>query len=61
MSADDKFDRLAEEIIEKFLENNPDLAIEVGRHDPYDYLLPDGSPKRFLRNLELEENGHEIH
>lgn len=55
MSADEKFDRLTEEMIEKFLENNPDWATQLGRHDPYDYLLPDGSTKRLLKNLELEE------
>jgi len=42
-------------MIEKFLEVNPDWATQLGRHDPYDYLLPDGSKKRLLMNLEWEE------
>jgi len=55
MSVDDKFDRLTEEMVDKFLESNPDFATELGLHDPYDYLLPDGSTTRLLKNLELEE------
>jgi uncharacterized protein (DUF885 family) len=55
LSGDERFDRLTEEMIEKFLENNPDWATQIGRHDPYDYMLPDGSTKRLLKNLEWEE------
>jgi len=55
MSADEKFDRLTEEMVNKFLESNPDLATELGLHDPYDYMLPDGSTTRLMKNLETEE------
>ena len=55
MNADEKFDRLTEEMIVKFFEINPDWATQLGRHDPYDYLLPDGSKKRLLMNLDWEE------
>jgi uncharacterized protein (DUF885 family) len=55
MNPDETYEKLATEMIEKFLEKNPDLATQLGRHDPYDYQLPDGSTKRFLENLRLEE------
>jgi len=55
LSADESFERLIKELVDKFLENNPELGTEVGLHDPYDYLLPNGSTMRLLRNLELEE------
>jgi uncharacterized protein (DUF885 family) len=55
VSPDEKFDLLTKEMMERFLNNNPDLATQLGRHDPYDYLLPDGSTKRLLMNLEWEE------
>lgn len=55
VNADEKFENVTKEMIDRFLENNPDIATELGLHDPYDYLLPDGSTKRLLKNLELEE------
>ena len=55
MNADQKFDQLTEEMMHKFLETNPDYATELGLHDPYDYLLPDGSTRRLLKNLEFEK------
>lgn len=55
MNSDETYEKLATEMIEEFLEKNPDLATQVGRHDPYDYQLPDGSAKRFLENLRLEK------
>jgi len=55
LNADQKFDQLTKEMIDKFLEGNPDYATQVGLHDPYDYLLPDGSTNRLLKNLEFEK------
>lgn len=55
LSADQRFDELTKEMIDKFLEFNPDYATELGLHDPYDYVLPDGSTARLLKNLKLEE------
>jgi len=55
MNADQKFDQLTKEMIARFLEINPDYATQLGLHDPYDYLLPDGSTNRLLKNLELEK------
>jgi uncharacterized protein (DUF885 family) len=55
MSADEKFEKLTNEMIGKFLEKNPDFATQLGLHDPYDYQLPKGSTERFLENLRLEE------
>jgi len=55
MNPDEAYEKLATEMIEKFLEKNPDLATQLGRHDPYDYQLPDGSTTRFLENLRMEK------
>jgi len=55
LNADQKFDQLTKEMIDKFLETNPDYATQLGLHDPYDYVWPDGSTKRLLKNLELEK------
>jgi uncharacterized protein (DUF885 family) len=55
MNADEKFEKLTDEMIGKFLEKNPDFATQLGLHDPYDYQLPKGSTERFLENLRLEE------
>jgi len=48
LSADQKFDELTKKMIDEFFSYNPDLATELGLHDPYDYLLPDGSTTRLL-------------
>ncbi|MCJ7471053.1 DUF885 family protein, partial [Candidatus Bathyarchaeota archaeon] len=55
MSADEVFESLNQEILEKFLSLNPDYATELGLHEPYDWQLADGSTKRLLDNLYLEE------
>lgn len=56
MNPDETSEKIATEMIEEFLEKNPDLATQVGRHDPYDYQLPDGSTKKFIENLALVKN-----
>jgi uncharacterized protein (DUF885 family) len=55
LNADEKFEKLTEEMLKKFLDDNPDYATELGLHEPYDYLLPDGSSARFAKNVELEK------
>lgn len=55
LSADEIFDDLTEQMIGKFLENNPDYATSLGLHDPYDCLLPRGSTERLRDNLRVEE------
>lgn len=57
MSADEVFEKLTKEFLEKFLEKNPDFATYLGLHEPYDYMLPKGSTERFLENLKLMEEG----
>jgi hypothetical protein len=42
MSADETFEKLTKEMFDKFFQNNPDYATQLGLHDPYDYLLPEG-------------------
>lgn len=49
------FDKLSQEMLERFLEKNPDFATYLGLHDPYDYLLPKGSTDRLMENLQLME------
>ena len=48
MLADEMFEKLSKETLDKFLEKNPDFATFLGLHEPYDYLLPDGSTETFV-------------
>lgn len=45
------FEKYCNEMLDKFLERNPDFGTYLGLHDPYDYLLPEGSTERLLGNL----------
>ncbi|MCS7114494.1 MAG: DUF885 domain-containing protein [Candidatus Bathyarchaeota archaeon] len=56
MSADEVFERIVNEGLNRFFEKNPDFATYLGLHEPYDYMLPKGSTERFLENLQLLEN-----
>jgi uncharacterized protein (DUF885 family) len=49
------FENLSQQMMNKFLEKNPEYATFLGLHEPYDYLLSDGSSKRILANLQLLE------
>jgi uncharacterized protein (DUF885 family) len=53
LNADEKFEKLSDEMLKRFLEKNPDMATFLGFHDPYDKLLPDGSLEAIYENLEL--------
>jgi len=53
MSEDTKFEKLSMEMFKKFIEVNPHYATFFGLHDPYDWLLPDGSSKNVLETHEL--------
>ncbi|NWG10459.1 DUF885 domain-containing protein [Candidatus Bathyarchaeota archaeon] len=55
MNADEMFENLSQQMLNKFLEKNPDYATFFGLHEPYDYLLPNGSSTRLLENLRLSE------
>jgi len=55
LDADKKFEELTQQMLEKFLEKNPDFATHLGLHEPYDYLLPDGSTERLKENLRMAE------
>jgi uncharacterized protein (DUF885 family) len=55
LKADDLFEKLSQEMLNKFLEKNPDLATYLGLHEPYDYFLPSGSTERIIENLGLLE------
>ena len=55
MNADETFEKITQEMMDRFFENNPDFATEFGLHDPYDYLLPTGSTELFLKNLRFLE------
>jgi uncharacterized protein (DUF885 family) len=37
----------------RFLDVNPDMATMLGKHEPYDHLLPHGGVKRLQDNLKL--------
>ena len=55
LNADEMFEKLSQEMLDKFLEKNPDFATHLGLHEPYDYLLPNGSTERLVENLRLIE------
>lgn len=55
LNADEKFEKLSQKMLDKFLEKNPDFATYLGLHEPYDYLLPNGSTERLVENLRLIE------
>jgi uncharacterized protein (DUF885 family) len=55
MSADEAFENLTEEMLVKYFWNNPDYATQFGLHDPYDFLLPEGTSERYLRDIRLLE------
>jgi len=55
LNADEMFESLNQQMLNKFLEKNPDFATYLGLHEPYDYLLPNGSTKRLVENLNLME------
>jgi hypothetical protein len=56
LSADEKFDKLTKELIDKFLEKNPHFASFLGLHDPYDYQLPPGNTAHILQNSKMLED-----
>jgi len=55
MSEDEKFEKLTMEMFQKFMDKNPTYATFLGLHDPYDWLMPDGSSKNVFENLELDK------
>jgi len=55
MNADEMFEKLNQEMFDKLMEENPDFATYLGMHEPYDYLMPDGSTEKFKENLRLLE------
>jgi uncharacterized protein (DUF885 family) len=55
MSDDERFEELSMEMFTKFMEKNPTYATFLGLHDPYDWLMPDGSSKNVFESLQLAE------
>lgn len=55
LNADEMFESLSKEMLDRFLKKNPDFATFLGLHEPYDYLLPNGSTETLLENLRLME------
>ncbi|UCE81197.1 MAG: DUF885 domain-containing protein [Methanobacteriota archaeon] len=47
------FDALNERMLHRLFDINPDMATILGRHDPYDHLLPHGGVRRLEDNLAL--------
>ena len=56
MKADEKFEKLKKEMMDKFFEKNPHYASVFGLHDPYDYLLPKGDTAHIVENLKMLED-----
>ncbi len=55
MNADEKFEDLKKEMLDRFFEKNPHFASYFGLHDPYDYLLPKGNTAHIIENLRMLE------
>lgn len=55
MTPDEMFEKSNKQMIDRYFEINPDYATFLGLHDPYDYLLANGSAERLVRNLRLME------
>lgn len=56
MNADQKFEELKKQTIDKFFELNPHFASFMGLHDPFDYLLPKGNTERFFETHKILED-----
>jgi hypothetical protein len=56
LKADEQFEELKKEMMDKFFEKNPDFASYLGLHEPYDYLLPKGDTAHIIENLRILEN-----
>jgi len=56
LKADEKFEKLKKEMMDKFFEKNPHYASVFGLHDPYDYLLPKGDTAHIVENLKMLED-----
>jgi len=59
LNANEKFQKLSDEMLKRFLDKNPDMATFLGFHDPYDKLLPDGGLEAVYENLELFREWHD--
>lgn len=55
MNADERFEQIVQETLDKFLENNPEWATFLGFHDPYDKLLSKGSIEKVYENFKIFE------
>jgi uncharacterized protein (DUF885 family) len=55
LGADELFEELSQQMLNRFLDKNPDSATFLGLHEPYDYLLPNGSSELLAENLRLLE------
>jgi uncharacterized protein (DUF885 family) len=55
LGTDELFEELSQKALNRFLDKNPDSATFLGLHEPYDYLLPNGSSELFVENLHFLE------
>jgi uncharacterized protein (DUF885 family) len=56
VNADQTFEQLKQQTIDKFFNLNPHFASFMGLHDPYDHLMPSGGTARFVENHKLVED-----
>jgi len=59
MSVDEQIEKLNWEMFKKMLEKNPTFATFFGLHEPYDWMLPDGSAKNVFDTFALIEEWFE--
>jgi len=53
LNDDEKFEKLNMEMFQEFMSKNPHYATFFGLHDPYDWMMPDGSSKNVFESLEI--------
>ena len=56
--ASQRFEELNERMLTRLFEVNPHLATQFGRHDPYDYHLPNGSGRRLTDTMDILDEWH---
>jgi len=55
LNADETFDKMTKDALDKLLESNPDFATHLGLHEPYDHLMPNASTEHTLSDIRLME------
>ena len=53
-----RFEELNESMLNRIFDVNPHLATQFGKHDPYDYHMPNGGVKRLRDTMDILDEWH---